>query len=86
MSWTEEDERQLQRLLLIEKHWEETMNPSMPALQPPAPAQTNEKNSKPPESKPTVIGPDRRHFIDRICPEGSTKPSGKMLGKLDWMG
>jgi len=85
MSWTEDDERQLQRLLLIEKEWEKHASPPMPVLEPPAPAQTNEKTSKPLESKPTIIEPDRRHFIDRICPEGSTKPSGKMLGKADWM-
>jgi hypothetical protein len=55
-------------------------------LDPPAPAQMKEKSEKPQEPKPTVIEPDRRHFIDRICPEGSTKPSGKMLGKDSWLG
>jgi hypothetical protein len=41
-----------------------------------------EKQSKP---EPAAIEPVR-HFIDRICPEGSDKPSGKMLSKDSWMG
>ena len=85
MNWTEDDERQLQRLLLIEKHWEEMMNPPTPALQPPAPAETHEKSAKPHESKSVAIEP-ARDFIDRICPEGSDKPSGQALGKWHWMG
>jgi hypothetical protein len=86
MSWSEEDERQLQRLLLIEREWEKHANPPMPPLNAPAPAtdaaQTHEKISKPPE--PSETKP--KHFIDQICPEGSDKPSGKALGKDSWMG
>jgi hypothetical protein len=62
------------------------MNPPMPALEPSAPAQTNEKLLKPrEESKSAAIEP-QRSFIDRICPEGFDEPSGKAFGKWDWLG
>jgi len=79
------EELELERLLLIMEHWETIANPAMPALQPPAPAETNEKSAKPRESKPAAIEPVR-DFIDRICGPGSDKPSGKILGKDSWMG
>jgi hypothetical protein len=41
--------------LLIEKHWEEMMNPPVPASEPAKPAQTNEKLIKHRESKPAAI-------------------------------
>jgi hypothetical protein len=85
VSLTPQEEIELERLLLIQREWEKHAAPAVPILQPPAPAETNEKSAKPSESKPTVIEPDRRHYIDKICPEGSTKPSGKMLGKDGWM-
>jgi hypothetical protein len=87
MSWTEDDERQLRRLLLIEKEWEQHANPAMPALQPPAPAETKEKSAKPRESKPAENEPPRG-FIDKWCDKfapGSDRPSGKALGKRSWM-
>ena len=54
-------------------------------LQPPAPAETNEKLAEPCESKPDAIEPVR-DFIDTICGEGRNKPSAKTLGKLHCMG
>ena len=81
-----EELQELEKLLLILEFAQPESVTHIMAPAPSAPAQTNEKLAKPPESKPTVIEPDRRHFIDRICPEGSTKPSGKMLGKWDWLG
>jgi hypothetical protein len=80
---------ELERLLLIKQQWEKLVTPAVPALNAPTTArdeaQTNEKESKARESKPVAIEP-QRHFIDRICPEGSDKPSGKALGKDSWMG
>ena len=80
-----EELQELERLLLMMEHWDKLANPPMPALQPPAPMETNEKSEKRSKPKPLPIEP-QRDFIDRICGPGSDKPSGKMLGKWDWMG
>ena len=47
MSLNLDEELELERLLLLMEHWDKIANPPMPALQPPAPARTNEKNNKP---------------------------------------
>jgi hypothetical protein len=93
MSWTEEDDRQVQRLSQIEKHWQETMNPPMPALNAPAPArdgaQTNERKIKPVESDETKSKAPE-DFLTKLCDKlagpGSNRPSGRALGKDSWMG
>jgi hypothetical protein len=76
--------QELEKLLLIL----EFAQPDSPALvvapEPPMPSRTvkpREKQSKP---EPAAIEP--RDFIDRICGEGSNKPSGKAREKFDWMG
>src|SRR5215469_10111080 len=55
---------------------------TMAALRPPAPAQPSAERSKPVEqakkAKPARAEPVR-DFIDSICGEGSTKPSGRSL-------
>jgi len=79
-----EELQELEKLLLILEFAQ--ANSPTPVVAPEPPAQT--VNSQEKQSKPeaAAIEADRRHFIDRICPEGSTKPSGKMLGKDSWMG
>jgi hypothetical protein len=72
---------ELEKLLLILEFAQPNSPTPVVAPHPPAPVKSQEK-SKP---ETPAIEPDPRHFIDRICPEGSTKPSGKMLGKWDWM-
>ena len=95
MSLNREEELELERLLLMIDHWETIANSPMPALNAPPPlsgaVQSDEKSGKPvggkTKSKPVSVPEEpARHFIDRICGPGSERPSGRALGKWDWMG
>jgi hypothetical protein len=77
-----EELQELEKLLLILQFAQPESVTPIVAPEPEAPVKSEEKQSAP---EPAAIEPVR-HFIDRICPEGSTKPSGKMLGKWDWLG
>jgi len=80
MSLNLEEELELERLLLMMEHWDKLANPPMPALQPPAPAETKQK--------PKIIAeaPEApQDFINRICGPGSDRPSGRAREKHDWM-
>ena len=79
-----EELQELEKLLLIlEFAQPDSPTPLMPP-EPPAPAETNEKSAKPRKFNSAAIEP-ARDFIDRLCGEGSDKPSGKSLTKWSWM-
>jgi hypothetical protein len=80
-----EELQELEKLLLILEYAQPESVTPVVAPEPSAPAQMKEKSEKPREPKSDAIEPVR-DFIDRICGEGSDKPSGKMLGKDGWMG
>jgi hypothetical protein len=75
-----EELQELEKLLLILEFAQPESVTRVVAPEPGAPAEAVKSREK----QSPAIEPGR-DFIDRICPEGSTKPSGKLLGKWDWM-
>ena len=70
--------QELERLLLRLEQAENAPELPQPQVAPPV-----MRPAVKPASEPTERP---RDLIDRICGEGSDKPSGKALGKGSWMG
>jgi hypothetical protein len=77
--------QELEKLLLILQFAQPDSPTPLVVLEPPARLETVKSQEKQSKPEPAAIEPVR-DFIDRICGEGSNKPSGRALGKDSWMG